>query len=78
MYPTSEDQFFVQKYYNPGEDAHVDYLIFTEDEAFKNNDFASSDVTKYMQNLVFSNTTNGRNFEIIEIYMENRMVNELS
>ena len=63
MFPTSEDEFFVQKYYKPEEGAHVDYLIFTEDEAFENNDFSiknGSNVRGYMQELVFANTTSGR------------------
>lgn len=82
LYPTSQDQFFVQKYYNPGEGAHVDYIIFTEDEDFQNYDFGTSDepknVRKYMQELVFSNSTVGKNFTITDIFMEERMVNELS
>jgi hypothetical protein len=62
LYPTSDDQFFVQKYYMPEKGAHVDYLIFTEDEAFKNNDLENSAVTKYLQSLVFEETSHGRNF----------------
>jgi len=34
QYPTSDNNEFVQQYYQSSEEGHVDYLIFNEEDAF--------------------------------------------
>ena len=39
QFPTAEDSSFVRKYYNTDDGAIVNYLIFNEDQAFKDGDY---------------------------------------
>lgn len=56
----------------------VDYLIFTEDEAFKEGDLNESNIFEYLQGLVFSLTNTDINYEVEEITLTNKTVNELT
>lgn len=51
LYPTSDNDDFVSKYYQPDQGEKVgmvDYLIFTEDEAYIEGDLNESEVFEYI------------------------------
>lgn len=69
MKPTSRDNQFLQKYYNISE-KHVDYLIFDEDQAFKDGNFKESSFFKLCEELIFTKTSDGQDYTVIDIKLE--------
>lgn len=75
--PTSRNDEFLKKYYNISE-YHIDYLIFKEDENFTAGNYMESSFGNLTGELVFTNTTDGRDYTVKKIELEAKKLNELN
>ena len=72
QFPTSEDTSFISKYYD-NERGLVDYIIVNKDKAWEDGEYMTSNVTKYINALVF----NKEGLNITSIELENVKVNAM-
>lgn len=50
--PTSRDDEFLKQYFDIED--HIDYLIFSEDENFRNGSYFDSEFGNLLENLIFN------------------------
>ena len=81
QYPTSSNTTFVNQYYRNDEGV-VDYLIFNEDDILDPNDIMESELRNYVEEIVFKevelNSGEKKSYEVLDMTLENKAVNELS
>lgn len=53
MYPTSDDQTFMDEYYQNEKLGPIDYLIFTQDQNFTEKRYMQSEFKSYLSEFIF-------------------------